>query len=283
MQDIARAAARCPAPHCSALFGFRHADFAIRRLRTVSASQSSTRMTGRDQARQFPTTQWSIIMRLKSSDASEAREAVEEIFQLYRYPLYGFLRSGGLQHEDAEDVLQSFFERMLRKDALGDADPARGKLRTYLLTALSRFRSNWQRSEHRRHQRVQAESDLWDEDEARWQRDQHTARETPEHFYDRHWAMELIAHVRERLRQDYEKRGRHELHAALAPLLVTEAHAATFPATAAALGLTENALRVALHRMRKEFRELLLREVKRTLDNGDDPRTEVQHLLRYFE
>jgi RNA polymerase sigma-70 factor (ECF subfamily) len=105
--------------------------------------------------RRFPTTQWSIVARLKSSDAQEAENAVKEVFTTYRYPLYGYLRTSGLHHEDAEDVLQGFFEKMLRHDALGQADQTRGKLRTFLLTALCRYKLNFQRGEQRRHRRVQ--------------------------------------------------------------------------------------------------------------------------------
>lgn len=223
-------------------------------------------------------------MRLKSAESGEARKAVQEIFTTYRYPLYGYLRASGLRHEDAEDVLQGFFEKMLRNDSLGDADPARGRLRTFLLTTLSRYKLNFQRSEQRRHQRVQAESDLWDEDEACWKREQHATHENPEAYYDRRWAVQLISHVRERLRQNFEAKGRGDLLRILVPLLLRGndgpddlSHAA------AALGLSDNATRVALHRLRRHFRELLLDEVKRTLDPGEDARAEIQHLLRYFE
>lgn len=236
------------------------------------------------QPRKFPTTHWSIVVRLKSNDASEARRAVEDIFTSYRYPLYAFLRASGMSHEDAEDVLQGFFTKLLRNDALGGADPARGRLRTFLLTALSRYRSNWQRTEQRRQQLVRAEAEIWDAEEARYQREKCAAQEPPDRFYDRQWAAEIIEQARQRLRRDYEKRGRQELHAALAPLLVSaEPGAETFLATAERLGLTEGALRVALHRLRKDFREHLLLEVQRTLDPSDDARAEIQHLLQFLE
>ena len=223
-------------------------------------------------------------MRLKSADTSEAQQAVHDIFNAYRYPLYGYLRSSSLGHEDAEDVLQGFFEKMLRTDSFGTADPARGKLRTFLLTALRRFKINFQRGEQRRHQRVRAEADLWDADEARWQREQHATQETPEHAYDRQWAAELIRHVRQDLRHHYEKRGKTELHEALVPWISrADQDATAFLTTAALLNMTENALRVALSRLRKDFRELLLKEVKRTLDDGEDARAEIQHLLGQFE
>ena len=95
--------------------------------------------------RSFPTTRWSVISRLRSSESAEAEGAVREVFTSYRYPLYGYLRMSGMQHEDAEDVLQGFFEKMLRNEGLAQADRERGRLRTFLLTALSRFKSNWQR------------------------------------------------------------------------------------------------------------------------------------------
>jgi DNA-directed RNA polymerase specialized sigma24 family protein len=234
--------------------------------------------------RRFPTTHWSIIARLKSSDAKEAQNAVQEVFTTYRYPLYGYLRTSGLHHEDAEDVLQGFFEKMLRNDSLGDANRERGKLRTFLLTALSRFKLNIQRSEQRRHQRVNAEADLWDEDEARYQRERHATHDTPETYFDRRWAVELIGRVRARLKADYDKRGKQALHEALAPLISSaEAETESFNATATRLGVTENALRISLHRLRGDFRDLLLTEVKRTLDEGEDVKAEIQYLLGLFE
>lgn len=234
--------------------------------------------------RQFPTTHWSIVARLKSDDAKEAENAVKDIFTTYRYPLYGYLRATGMQHEDAEDVLQGFFEKMLRHDALGQADRERGKLRTFLLMALSRFKSNFHRGERRRHQRVQGEADLWGADEARYQFEQHATAETPETFYDRRWAMGLIERVRQRLRLDCQKRGKEALHAALAPLLSSALpEIESFTAIAQRLGVTENALRVSFSRLRSDFRHFLLQEVQRTLDVGGDAKAEIRHLLSLFE
>ncbi len=234
--------------------------------------------------RNFPTTHWTRLIRLRSTDAVAARRAVEDIFNAYRFPLYGYLRGSQMNHEDAEDVLQGFFEKMLRTDSLGDADPAHGKLRTFLLTSLLRFKSNFQRGERRRQQRVRTEGDLWDEDETRWQRDQCVAHDTPELAFERRWAYELIAQVRARLRADYEQRGKLELHDALSPLLSSDQpENETLAGMGARLGLTGNALRIALTRMRKAFRALLLQEVRQTLDDGDDARTEIRHLLGLFE
>lgn len=241
-------------------------------------------MSAQRPERRFPTTHWSLISRFKSSDAAEAQNAVTEVFTTYRYPLYGYLRATGLQHEDAEDVLQGFFEKMLRNDALIQADRERGRLRTFLLTALMRFKINFQRGEQRRHRRVQAQGDLWEEDEARYRQDAHATHDTPERYYDRRWAMQLIERVRQSLRADFVKRGKEALHEALAPLLSSgQPETETFAATAARLGVTENALRVSLSRMRADFREILRREVQRTLEVGEDVKEEIRHLLGLFE
>lgn len=232
----------------------------------------------------FPITRWSIIARLKSSDALEAQNAVQDVFTIYRYPLYGYLRSSSLGHEDAEDVLQGFFAKMMRNDALSLADPERGRLRTFLLTSLSRFKLNFLRGEQRRHLRVQGEGDLLDEDEARWQSEQHATHETPETYYERRWALELINRVRQRLSDQYEKRGKQTLHAALAPLLSsTLPETESFVEITSRLGVTDNALRVSLSRMRGDFRDLLLAEVKLTLDDSEDVKTEIRYLLGLFE
>lgn len=232
----------------------------------------------------FPDTRWSFVIRLRSEDVIEARRALEDIFRAYRYPLYGYLRGSQMNHEDAEDVLQGFFEKMLRTDSLGTANPARGKLRTFLLTALSRFQSNWQRGERRRHQRVRGEADLRSEDEARWLRDRHATQETPEHIFDRRWASDLIALVRTRLRADYSGRDKLPLHDALSPLINSnQPETEAFIAIATRLGMTENALRLALSRLRKDFGRLLFVEVNLTLDEGDDVRQEIRHLLAAFQ
>jgi RNA polymerase sigma-70 factor (ECF subfamily) len=231
----------------------------------------------------FPPTHWSIVARLKSSSRAESEAAVDAICTAYRFPLYSYLRSTGLKHEDAEDVLHGFFEKLLRRDSLAQVDQQKGRLRTFLLVSLSRYLSNWRRGEIRRQQRVQAEPDFWQVDESRYRMEQPASGLTPETEYDRRWATELIDHVRQRLASRYERSGKSTLHAALAPFLVKDSAAAvTLQEVAGTLGFTDTALRVALHRLRKEFRHLLLEEVSRTLDDGEDPQAEIRHLLAVF-
>lgn len=232
----------------------------------------------------FPTTQWSIIARLQSSDGSEVKKAVEDIFNSYRYPLYGFLRSSGLNHEDAEDVLQDFFSKMLRTDGLQKADGEKGKLRTFLLTGLSRFHSNWRRDQRLRRLNQTAESELWSREEARWQRERRLVHDTPELFYDRQWATELVERARSRLAKTYKNRGRSILFETLFPLFLEgeQRDSEKRRILASRLGMTTNSLRQALHRLKEDFRECLTTEVKKTLENDGDIQAEISYLLGLF-
>ncbi len=233
--------------------------------------------------RRFPTTQWSIVLGLHSGDAEVARRAVETIFQQYRYPLYGYLRMSGLAHEDAEDVLQSFFEKLLRNDALADANSSKGRLRTFLLTSLRRFRINWQRGEANRRRKVRPASDLSTLDLERFQLEVSSEEQSPENFFDRHWAREMVSIAMRQLRALFRRRGKETLFELLEPKMTDQGKTSEETlAQAAALGLSPEGVRVALHRLRREFRQVLLREVGKTLGEGEDPNDELQYLLSVF-
>lgn len=211
-------------------------------------------------------------------------DGAEEIFTIYRYPLYGYLRASAMGHEDAQDVLPSFFIKMLSNDSLGSADSQRGKLRSFLVSCLSNYKNNWRRSEQCRQNKIRPEADLSDADEARFKREQLATLETPENYYDRRWTAELVNRVRRRLAHQFEKRSRQDLYAALARLLSTETpENETLIEIATRLRLTGKALRVSLHRLRRDFRDLLIQEVQRTLAEGEDVKSEIQHLLGLFE
>ena len=232
----------------------------------------------------FPVTRWTLIGRIQGEDEQEAARALEEVFATYRYPLYGYLRSTGLHHEDAEDILQNFFLKLFRLDSLKTADSERGKLRTFLLSALSRFRINWARDQQRQRGPEKAESDLWDEEQARYQRDRHTNGETPELFYDRQWARELVARSLGALEDRCRKSDRQALFDILSPALSLDSTETFSVADAAArLNLTDNALRVALHRLRQDFRKLLHEEVAKTVKDETLVREEISHLISLFE
>ena len=214
-----------------------------------------------------------------------AAKALNQIFTTYRYPLYSFLRIDGMKHEDAEDVLQEFFAKLLRNDSLRTAEQDRGKLRTFLQGALSRFRINWHRDRQRARGPESAESDLWDEEEARFQREQHGTEENPETFFDRRWAIDLVHKAKGTLREMYERKEKLPLHDTLAHTLAFEGveHAPSQAVLATQLGTTENALRVTLSRFRADFRECLIEEVKLTVKDESEVKDEIAYLVGLFE
>ena len=233
----------------------------------------------------FPTTQWTLMARLRSGDAGEARRALEDILAQYRYPLYAFIRRRGLSHHDAEDALQDFLVRLLNAESLLAADAKRGRLRGFLSVALGHFLSNWKRDEVRRGRLAQELPGMPGEsEEARYAREQFSTDETPEQIFERKWGHALMAHVMEQLKKRCETRGKGALFAALRPVLISggslRGHDAE--AIAASLGINEGALRVALLRHLRDYRKVLEEEVAQTVEDPKDVVDEIAHLMAIF-
>ncbi len=221
----------------------------------------------------FPTTHWTLIARLKSGDAAEARRALDDLIAQYHFPLYCAIRRRGLVHHDAEDALHDFLAKLLRLEALVQADEAKGRLRAFLGTALVRFLANW----HRDHAAQRREESLdaplhGDEDERRYRAERFPDHETPERAFDRQWARELLTRVLRQLEAQYAGRGKSAVFTTLAPVLqhggsLREADA---PALAAQLGIGPSVLRTRLHRFLKDYRALLEAEVLQTVTSREE-------------
>lgn len=242
--------------------------------------------SGSRKGKLFPETDWSLIGRIQSRDEKVAARALEEIFTIYRYPLYSFLRISDMSHEDAEDVLQDFFAKLLRNDSLRRARQDHGKLRTYLLSALVRFRINWLRNRRRARGPESAESDLWGAEKARYQQEQLDTKMNPETFFDRRWAIELLYKARLRLVEQYEQNGKRTLHDTLLPTLAIatgDGRGHDIAALAAMLGMTEKATRTALSRFRADFRACLIDEVRLTVRDDREVKGEIAYLLGLFQ
>lgn len=238
---------------------------------------------GSDDAR-FPSTSWTLVARVKSPDAATAAEALAEICTRYRYPLYCYLRRRGLDHHDAEDVLHDFLARFLRHGSFEAADESKGRLRSYLSASLTRHLASW----HDHRSRRPRLTDGIDLDgpvlEAVYARETFPDSESPDAIFERKWALAMLDTVIDRLASSYAARGRQDLFAALRPVLQAggslRGHDA--PTLSAALSLSEEALRAALHRMLREFRDLLRAEVRQTVENPVEIDAELDHLRRLF-
>ncbi|MEO1512869.1 MAG: sigma factor [Planctomycetota bacterium] len=210
------------------------------------------------------------------------RRALESLCQQYWPPLYAFARRRGLDPESALDATQGFFAGLLDGPTLGRADATRGRFRTYLLGCFSNFLA----SEHRaakRQKRGGGERIM--SIDARDAEARHGPeledRSEPSDEFDRRWAIAVLDRAMERLREEYEQRGRGELLDSLRGALQGRAPGLD-PGAASRLGLSEGAARVAVHRMRKRFAQILIEEVGQTVGDDADVADEIRALRAAF-
>lgn len=229
----------------------------------------------------FPSTHWSVVLKVGGTNAGEADSALETLCRLYWYPLYSYVRRTGRTHHEAEDQVQAFFAHLLRNTGLVRASPERGRFRTFLLTALRNFlTTEWHRANAiRRGGGGPAESLFPLRGYERFYREVVDGNLTPEQAFDRQWTLELIEHVLEGLRTEYEASGRGELYRALAPLVWGGGPSLSLSAQALSLGLSESAVRIALHRLRKRLRDRVRLQVAATVAAEAEVDDEVRHLL----
>lgn len=230
----------------------------------------------------FQPTRWSLVARASSSSATESKAALESICQHYWYPLYAYVRSKGHNPEDAQDLTQSFFARLVDKEILAAASPERGRLRTFLLNACQNFLINeWRKSQALRRgagvvplsfDAVQAEHCYSLEP---------VDRLTPEALYHRRWALIVLERALGRLRAEYEAAGKLALFESLKPQLEDDGSAESQHEIAARHGMSEGALRVAVYRLRQRHRAVLFEAVAESLDvsTEEEVRAELLSLI----
>jgi DNA-directed RNA polymerase specialized sigma24 family protein len=234
----------------------------------------------------FPTTEWTLIARLRHEDELVCARALDELCAQYHYPLYCFIRRGGLAHHDAEDALHDFLVKLLRLEAFHDRGEEKGRLRTYLSKALDRFLITRHHRESRRTGREVSVDDarftLDPEVEQRYAREVASVVLAPDVMFDRQWCEELLTRVLNRLRVAFEQKGKAELFAALRPVLLAggSLRGHDTDALAAQLSMSTNAVRTTLLRLLREFRALLKEEVRQTVGAKEDVMAEIAHLMR---
>jgi RNA polymerase sigma factor (sigma-70 family) len=226
----------------------------------------------------FATTQWSLVLAAGQSGGA-AEEALARLCSLYWYPVFAFVRRRGHSTDDAQDLTQGFFARLIEKGDLGDAYRSRGRFRSFLLTACQHFLAN----EHDRRvaqKRGGGQMPLSIDvaaAEGRYERAlAHT--DTPERLYDRQWCLTLLEGVLEALRVEYTAAGKAHVFDRLKELL-TGADAGSHTDVARELGMTAGAVKVAVHRLRRRYREELRRRVADTVGPDEDVEDEIRYLL----
>jgi RNA polymerase sigma-70 factor (ECF subfamily) len=227
----------------------------------------------------FATTHWSLIVAAREGDSPEARQALSQLCEAYWYPLYAYIRRRGRTADEAQDLTQAFFARLLERDFFGAADPAKGRFRAFLLTACKNFLAN-------EHDRACAEkrgggapiSLSVEGAEERYRREpSHDL--TPDQAFERRWALTLLDRVLARVREEFAARGKGELFDRLRLYLVGDRGAPPQQRAASELGLSVGALKVAVHRMRRRYGELLREEIAQTVGGPDEVEDEIRALF----
>jgi RNA polymerase sigma factor (sigma-70 family) len=224
----------------------------------------------------FLTTHWSVIVRAGDSHSPERDAAMAQLCQSYWYPLYAFVRRKGYSHENASDLTQEFFARLIEKHYLHAVDQDLGKFRTFLLTSMNHFLANeWDKTQAgRRGAGCQILSlDGMNADER--YRMEPVESETPETLYERRWAQTVIAVVLDRLAKEVDEH-RFEV---LKGYLLGDKGAVSYDEAARLLEMSVAGVTSAIHRMRARFRALLFEEVAHTVESSDQVEPELRHLL----
>ena len=231
----------------------------------------------------FVTTHWSVVLTAGRSDTTRAHEALSRLCETYWYPLYAYVRRRGHSPEDAQDSTQEFFARLLAGNWVGDADRTKGRFRTFLLTALNRFlASEWDRARAQKRGGGAASVPLDTEvAETRYCADTKNAL-TADRLYDRQWAMTLLDRALTRLEAEHQRLGKAADFAVLSPALTAERGDIPYATMAAQLGLSEPATRMAVHRLRKRFREVFREEIAQTVAQPGEVEEEMRYLLAAF-
>lgn len=233
---------------------------------------------------QFLTTRWSLVAAAGAAPASNA--ALAELCESYWYPLYAYVRRRGYTPDDARDLIQSFFLRLLENDDLQAADQRRGKFRSFLLGALNHFLANeWRRESAQKRGGGRPVLSLnFEAGESRYTREciEPADEITPESLFERRWAMALMDRALSALRQEFSQAGKLPLHDALTGVLGGETDL-SYEQIAAKLDMTEGAVKIAAHRLRSRCRELLREEIAQTLADGENVDDELKALFKAVE
>jgi RNA polymerase sigma-70 factor (ECF subfamily) len=230
-------------------------------------------------ASQFVTTHWSVVLQAGREFSPEAQDALESLCKSYRYPLYVHVRRLGWGPEDAEDLTQQFLARFIGRKYLQLADPGRGRFRSFLLTSLKNFLADeWDKLRAQKRGGGQAVIS-WDgvEPEERYRLEPAEGL-TPDLIYEKRWAGVLLDGVLTQLGHDYDQAGRGTEFNRLKNFVWGDGDGGTYAEVAVHLNMQENAVKTAVHRLRKRFREQLRLEVGRTVSSPEEVDEELRHL-----
>jgi len=226
----------------------------------------------------FPSTRWSLVVRAGALATPETRSALAELCSLYWYPLYAFIRRKGNDPDRALDLTQGYFTQLLERDKIAEVDQSKGRFRAFLRTDCQHFLIDQYRRRTVRRDEISRVSIDGNDAEDRY-RFEPVDTLTPDRLFDRAWAMSLLDRVLGLLADEYAAKGRSEVYERL-KIVLTQGKGAVPAATLAAqLGKSEGAVNVAVHRLRRRYREILQELIAETLDDPSEIDDEIQSLV----
>lgn len=227
----------------------------------------------------FQPTRWTLIVHSRGEGA-EAEKAIGELCQTYWFPLYAFARRSGWKSEDAEDLVQGFFAQMLEKDLFEAADRDKGKLRTFLLTAFRRYGKDQMQKVMASKRGGDVERVSFDSSEAEsWYSSELMEGENADAMFDRQWALTVLDRTLAHLEEHAKKRNKLHEYELMRPLLMDDSSGEDFERVGAEMGITANAAKIQIHRLRTRFRETLRSEVQETQFEDGNVDDELRYLL----
>jgi len=227
----------------------------------------------------FVTTHWSEVLAAGETPSAESRAALERLCRTYWSPLYSYVRRSGHGSEDAQDLVQEFFARLLGKGYIANARSERGKFRTFLLTSLKHFLINeWTKAKRDKRGGTQVFLSLNDSSAESQVAAEPAAEQSLDEFYDRGWAAVLLQRAMKALETEFEESGRQALFQRLKGFVWGEQSGMSHAAMSEQLGMSEGAVKVAVHRLRQRYGELLRMEIAQTVATP----VEVDQELRYL-
>lgn len=233
---------------------------------------------------EFQTTSWSLVLAAAGNPTMGARDALAALCQIYWNPVYAFIRRSGYPRDEALDLTQGFFARLLEKQYVQDADRQRGRFRTFLLTAVKHFLANERdraNAVKRGGGRIPVSIDVLQAETS--YSPAAVADVTPEHLFERRWALSLLDHVMARLRAEYSAAGKAEQFERLEALLTREAEDPRYEVVAAEMGVSAGALRMGLHRLRRRYRQVLRAEIADTVATPEEIDEEIRFLMSVLQ
>jgi RNA polymerase sigma-70 factor (ECF subfamily) len=232
----------------------------------------------------FETTQWSVVLAAGGEDSRAARTALAALCEAYWYPLYAYVRRWGATADDACDLTQAFLTSLLERRDFKGLSQERGRFRAFLLASLRHFLAN--DAAKRRSQKRgggAATVPLQSEDAEHRYLVEPVDSATPERLYERRWALTIIDRVLVELRREAETEGRTAEFEAIKACMLGRAAAGSYAAIAARLGVSEGAVRVAVHRLRRRFQARLKQDIAATVSSPDQVDDEIRYLIKALD